>query len=148
MKCVGVLYLSGFIAQTISLTVNYFVVFRSLFSVCENCCGLCLTAGEDLVLADAQVLTINFSLGPPTEGVVFISRPDKVTENEECLVVELSVNEEELDDERDRGQVNFDRNVALVRLRDPIVGNPLLHTMCFLLFVEAVCSMTFTSLII
>ena len=60
----------------------------------------------------------------------FLSRLDNVTENEECLVVELSVNEEELEDERDRGQVDFVRNVALLRLRDPTFGNPLLHTMC------------------
>ena len=82
------------------------------------------------MLADARVVTVNFSLGPPTEGVVFISRPDNVTENEECLVVELSVNEEELEDERDRGQVGFERSVALLRLRGRIIGYRLLHTMC------------------
>ena len=38
-------------------------------------------------------------------------------ENDECLIVELSVNEEELEDERDRGQVDI-KNVALIRLQD------------------------------
>ena len=91
-----------------------------------NCCTykhkfLCslLTTAEDLANADVQEVTVNlgFLFSPPS-FVGFLARPDNVTENEECLVVELSVNEEELEDERDRGQVDFVRNVALIRIRE------------------------------
>ena len=70
--------------------------------------------------ADAQevVVDLGFDFIPPLFAI-YSARRDTERENEECLVVELSVNEEELEDERDRGQVDFVRKVALARLREP-----------------------------
>ena len=71
--------------------------------------------------ADAQevVVDLGFDFLPLFLFAIYSARTDTERENEECLVVELSVNEEELEDERDRGQVDFVRNVALARLREP-----------------------------
>ena len=68
--------------------------------------------------ADVQNVTVNLGFFNPPSFVGFLTRQDSVLENEECLVVELSVNEDDLEDDRDRGQVDFDRNVALFRIRD------------------------------
>ena len=68
--------------------------------------------------ADVQEVNVNLGFFSFPSFVNFLARPDTVRENEECLVVELSVNEEELQDERDRGQVEFARSVALVRIRE------------------------------
>ena len=70
---------------------------------------------------NADVQEVDVDLGfviVPRLFAIFSARTDTVRENEECLVVELSVNEEELEDERDRGQVDFVRNVVLARLRE------------------------------
>lgn len=66
-------------------------------------------------------LTINLFPGG------FISRPpilllynivnEGISENEECLIFTLSVNEDDLD-ERDRGALDFVRSVLLLRIED------------------------------
>ena len=70
---------------------------------------------------DARVQKRTFDLGfsfpgPPSFVILSVVN-DGIHENDECLIVELSVNEEELEDERDRGQVDI-KNVALIRLQE------------------------------
>ena len=48
---------------------------------------------------------------------LYVTVDDGISENEECLVFTLSVNEDELD-ERDRGELDIVRSVLLLRIED------------------------------
>lgn len=69
--------------------------------------------------ADPREVTVNLGFPFPSrpQSVGFLTRKDSVTENEECLVMVLSVDEERLDT-RDRGAVDFTKRVALFRIQN------------------------------
>ena len=59
-------------------------------------------------------------LPPPPSLIAYTAAQDFLVERLECLVFTLSVNETALDP-RDRGQVDFSTNVALVRIQDEVI---------------------------
>ena len=77
-----------------------------------------LPTAEDLV--NATVETVGLFAGgfiPPFVSVAYVAEEDDIRENAECLVLTLSVDEDALV-ERDRGQVDIIRSVALLRIQD------------------------------
>ena len=76
---------------------------------------------DDLLSGDRVVY--NLHLGNPLIFVpplpsAFLALQDDMTEEEECLVFVLSINETALDP-RDQGQVDIANDVALLRIQDP-----------------------------
>ena len=71
-------------------------------------------------LASGSPLTIDVFAGgfrPPPKVAEFTALEDDLQENEECLLLVLSFNEDDLND-RDKGLVDLVDSVALVRIID------------------------------
>ena len=72
-------------------------------------------------LIDASTQTANVFVGgfriPFPGNVQFFALDDDLKEDEECLLLVLSFNEDDLDD-RDKGLVDLVGSVALVRIED------------------------------
>lgn len=75
----------------------------------------------DLVNGTAQTINVFAGRFVFPESAQFSFASDRTRENVECLVLELSYDENELD-LRDRNFVSLGRSVALLRIEDVSVG--------------------------